>query len=151
MTSMKDRVIKFFEKEGWKAVPSIRRGKLIVGFAGDNGKFEGQATMEEEDGIFVFHSILEYPKNSKKLEETLMEFITRVNCGMYIGNFEMDLDNNQIRFKTGIDVQNTTITPTLIGNAVYGNCFTMDNYLPILEKIIQDEATVEQAMEMLEE
>jgi len=151
MASMKEIVTTFFEKEGWKAVPSIRRGKLIAGFEGENGKFECQATMEEEDGLFIFHSIREFQKVSENSWKAMMEFLTRVNCGMFIGNFEMDRDGNQVRLKTGIDVQNERLTPTLVGNVVYGNCFTMDNYLPVLEKIMKGEATLEEAMEMLEE
>jgi len=33
------------------------------------------------------------------------EFLTRANYGLNIGNFEMDFQDGEIRFKTAIDVE----------------------------------------------
>ncbi len=151
MAGMLDMIKELFKEEGWKTVPSIRKGKLIVHFVGENGEFDCQATVEEEDGLFVFHSILEPEGINDDNRKKIMEFINMANFGMYLGNMEMDPDGNQIRFKTGIDVMNDRLTPALVSNVVYGNVVIMDNHLPCFQKIIEEGATAEEAMELMEE
>ena len=40
----------------------------------------------------------------------IAEFITRANYGMALGNFELDFNDGEVRYKTSVDVTETEIT-----------------------------------------
>ena len=69
-----------------------------------------------------------------------MEFITRANYGLLIGNFELDLADGEVRFKTGLDVRGAQLTATLAGRAIIPNLHAVNTYLPGLEALVGDNA-----------
>ncbi|MBD0342851.1 MAG: YbjN domain-containing protein, partial [Microcoleus sp. Co-bin12] len=54
----------------------------------------------------------------------------RANYGTIIGNFELDFASGEIRYKTSIDVEGSTLTFPQIKQLVYTNVMMMDRYLP---------------------
>ena len=60
------------------------------------------------------------------------ELLTRINYDLVIGNFEMDLGDGEIRYKTGLDVTGADLSLPLVQNAVYLNVLMMDTYLPAI-------------------
>ena len=72
------------------------------------------------------------------------EFITRVNYGMVIGNFEMDYEDGEMRYKTSIDIEGTELAASMIRQLVYANLVITDRYLPgIMRVIYSDESPVD--------
>ena len=70
-----------------------------------------------------------------------MEFLTRVNYGLAVGNFEIDLDDGEVRFKTSLDAEGSEIGLPLIERLVYANVAAMDQFLPGLMKTVEERAT----------
>jgi len=68
--------------------------------------------------------------------QAVAEFLTRVNFGLFIGNFEMDFSDGELRYKTAIDVQDGQLTQEMIRKLVYSNVMMMDKYLPGIMSII---------------
>lgn len=50
--------------------------------------------------------------------QQVMECITRANYDLVIGNFELNLDDGLLRFKSSIDFTNTILTETMIKNVI---------------------------------
>ncbi len=69
---------------------------------------------------------------------------------MEIGNFELDFDSGEIRFKTSLDVTGDRITPALIKQLVYINVLTIDQYLPSIQAVL-DGATPVDAIRAIEQ
>ena len=67
----------------------------------------------------------------------MAEFLTRVNDGLVIGNFELDFGNGTIRYKTSIDVEGDRLSQALIKRVVYTNVMTMDQYLPDIMIVLE--------------
>lgn len=44
----------------------------------------------------------------------LAEFLTRANYGLFIGNFEMDWQDGEVRYKTSIDVAGDRLSTALV-------------------------------------
>lgn len=80
----------------------------------------------------------------------VMEFVTRANYGLPVGNFEMDLDDGEVRVKTAIDVDGIELTPQLCGNLVDANLAVMDRYFDGLDRVINAQATPAAAIEHVE-
>ncbi len=77
----------------------------------------------------------------EELRTAVAEFITRANYGLRIGNFEMDFDDGEIRYKSSIDFEGVQLDKPLIKNAIYPAVQTMDRYLPNIMKLIYGEGT----------
>ncbi len=60
----------------------------------------------------------------------MAEFTTLANYGLFVGNFEMDFRDGELRFKTSIDVGQGDLPVPLVRPLIYHNVTTMDQYLP---------------------
>ena len=78
------------------------------------------------------------------------EFITRANYGMIMGNFEFDFTTGEIRYKTSIDVEGDNLSFALIKQMVYANVMMMDEYLPGIMAVIEQEVEVKEAISLVE-
>ena len=145
MTPLFDVVLAFFADDGWDARPAEGATRLDTRFAGEHGEFACSAATEEEDHIFIFHVLAEL----RAERAALLELVTRVNCGLYLGSFEIDLQANELRFKTSLDVTDDRLSPALVRNAVYAACMTMDRYWPAFVQLAAG-ASVEGALAVVE-
>jgi hypothetical protein len=66
----------------------------------------------------------------------MAEFQARVNYGLVIGNFEMDWEDGEIRFKTSLDFMGEPFSENLLNQLFNDNLRTMNLYLPGLEKVL---------------
>lgn len=57
------------------------------------------------------------------------EFVARANWGLPMGNFEIDMDDGSVRFKTSLDYEDVGLTLALVRNSFAPAAFTMDRYL----------------------
>ena len=81
----------------------------------------------------------------------MAEFLTRVNYGILIGNFEMDYKNGEVRFRTSLDFEDQVLNYALISNHVYPNVWMMDRYLPGLFAVVDSEKDPEEIIKTIEE
>jgi len=65
------------------------------------------------------------------------EYLTRVNYGLPIGNFEFDFDSGEIRYKTSIIARDSVefLSDDMIQSLVINNVVIMDHYLPGIMRI----------------
>ena len=75
------------------------KSALRLGCTGENGEWTCYAQIREEPGRFIFYSV-PAAKAPEARRAAVAEFITRVNYGMVLGNFEMDYSDGEIRYKT---------------------------------------------------
>lgn len=127
--SLMDTVIRFFQEDDWPFEQLEGRPVLRTGFRGDNGNWRCYAQVREEQEQFIFYSVLDVyvPENRRP---AMAEFLTRANYGLIIGNFEMDWNDGEIRYKTSIDVEGSQLSVPLVHRLVYVNVLMMDRYLP---------------------
>ena len=99
-----------------------------MGFRGDDAEWRCYAQADEQKELFLFYSVaqVKVPENRR---QAVMEFMTRANYGMLIGNFELDINDGEIRYKTSVDVEGTTLTESIAKRIVYANVMTMDRYI----------------------
>jgi hypothetical protein len=69
---------------------------------------------------------------------------------MAIGNFEMDFEDGEVRFKTSIDVEGTELSLELLNPLLYANVLMMDQYLPGLMSVIYSDVSPATAVEQVE-
>jgi len=81
----------------------------------------------------------------------VMHFLTRANYGMHVGNFEIDLDDGEVRFKTSMDVEDTEITATMCRNLVEVNLAVMGRYIEGLAAVADDGRDVVEVLAAIED
>lgn len=144
-----DTVKEFFQEDEWPARPFEGQTTLSVNFAGRNGQWSCMARVIEEKEIFLFYSYcpMKCPADKRPI---LADFLTRANYGLYIGNFELDYNDGEVRYKTSIDVEGDRMTTALVKRIVYDNVSVMDRYLPGVLSVIYGGASPTEAIAQVE-
>lgn len=143
-------LIDFFKKDEW-SINQIENQPIIqVSFQGENGSWNCSARAREQQQQAVFYSI--FPVNIPENQRTsIAEFITRANAGTIIGNFELDFDDGEIRYKTSIDIEGDNLSFALIKNLVYANVSMMDEYFAGLMSVLYGNIEPKQAIVQIED
>ena len=123
-----ETVERFFEEDEWVFDKIEGQQVLTAGFRGDNGTWRCYAQVEEDEQWFAFYSTLD-TNTPEDRRHAVAELLTLANYGLIIGNFEMDLRDGEVRYKTSINVTDDRLTVALVRPLVYFNLFTMDRYL----------------------
>ncbi|MBU0552093.1 YbjN domain-containing protein [Myxococcota bacterium] len=135
MASMLETALAFFEREGWPVQLPEGEDTLVTGYEGEHGKWSCFALIFRAEERFVFYSIAPVPASAPQ-RQRVAEFITRANYGLALGNFEMDFERGEIRYKTSIDVEGAALSEALVRQLVLQNVGVMDRYLPGLMSVL---------------
>lgn len=80
----------------------------------------------------------------------MCELLTRLNSGKFLGNFEMDYEDGEIRYKTSMLLGSKLIESGILENLIMTNILTMDTSLSGLMKMINDNITPIEAFQLIE-
>ncbi len=81
----------------------------------------------------------------------LAELFARINYGLVLGNFEMDWEDGEIRYKTSMDVEDITPTATVVRNLIFSNFFSTDRYFEVIDEAIHTEQDLVDLLAVAEE
>lgn len=73
------------------------------------------------------------------------ELITRLNCSLFLGNFEMDFDDGELRFRTSI-IGDNNITKMVLGHLIHVNIVSMDANLNLINDLIINEKPLSEVL-----
>jgi hypothetical protein len=144
-----DATVNFFKERQWPFIQLGDRTILHMMFEGTNGSWECYADAREDQHRLLFYSLAPIMVPEAR-RQAMAEFITRANYGMMIGNFEMDFDDGEVRYKTSIDVDGEQLSSGLIFQLVSANVFTMDKYLPGIRAVVDQDVPPIQAVQSVE-
>jgi len=142
-------VVNFFTEDDWHYAKIKGEPVLRMAFHGEHGQWNCYAKVRVEQAQFIFYSVC--PVNAPEDKRmAITEFLTRANCGMIIGNFELDFADGEIRYKTSIDVKGDLLSFELIKQLVYANVMMMDEYLPGMMSVIYSDVSPKEAIAQIE-
>ena len=144
-----EAVKSYFDADEWSG-EEVDDGVLAFRFESEAGDQWGCLAVAVEDAEqFVFYSVrLEPMPAARRAEAT--ELIMRANHGMQVGNFEMDLADGEIRFKTSIDVEGSELTAQLCRNMVDLNLMIMGVYFDGFTAVSKGDKSAADVIEELE-
>jgi hypothetical protein len=67
------------------------------------------------------------------------QFLTRANYGLAAGNFELDFEDGEVRYKTVLQIDGDALDPTVLKRSVRSNGLAMETYLPGIGAVITGE------------
>ena len=143
-------VAKFLDEDGWFPAPIDGTTAFRSGFNGDSGKFRviTHVNVELEQLYIYVMAEVNVPEETRS---AVSEFVTRANYGMRIGNFELDLNDGEVRYKSSLDFEGHELPNRLISNAIYPAVTTMDRYFPSLMRVAFGGATALEAVAEIEQ
>ncbi|MBD2003761.1 MULTISPECIES: YbjN domain-containing protein [Cyanophyceae] len=149
MSEIFEAVINFFKENNWLFFQMEQEPALQMSFQGENGQWMCFVKVREEQEQLIFYSIspVKVPENKRLV---MAEFLSRANFGLSIGNFELNFADGQIRYKTSIAAKGNGVNSALIGQLIFANLLTMDEYLPGIMSIIYTELSALEAIAQIE-
>lgn len=145
---MHEVVIDFLEQEGY-VYNEINPNVIHLGFQGKSCSWQVYLQVRPVQYQLVIYSVS--PINAPVAQiERVMEFITRANYGMIMGNFELDYSDGEIRYKTSLDVENDELSVELIRNIFAANVLIMDRYMQGVLSVIYGKLDPKAAIQKLE-
>src|SRR5262249_43271551 len=110
---------KLLAEIGWEP-RQIRAGVFEIDFGPPHLPVStGLATIIRETGQFILYLNFGFFVSPEKRDEVL-RVISRLNWNLIIGNFELDLADGHLRFKSSLDFDGTELQEHLVRNAVLG-------------------------------
>lgn len=139
----------FLEEDQWHPQRLEESHAYHMYFRGNNGETHciARVRIDLEQLIFYVLAPVKAPLNTFA---AVVEFLTRANYGMRIGNFEFDYSDGEIRYKSSFDFEKSILTPQLIKNTIYPAVSTMDRYLPGLMSVMYGGKSPEEAIVEIE-
>jgi hypothetical protein len=139
----------FLRDDGWYPQQLDDKIAFRVYFAGEHGDIRCYAQIRVDLEQFLFYAIAPL-KAPETVRNAVAEFITRANYGLRIGNFEMDYNDGEVRYKSSLDFEGEELTPSLLRHAIYPAAHTMDFYLPGLLAVMYGNRTPQEAIAEVE-
>jgi len=148
MGPLLEKAMAYFQEDDWDIHP-ISDTVVQTAFKGDNGEWDCLAVVLESSDHFLFYSII-----SNRVPESVWGqmalFLHRANHGLNIGNFEFDIAQGEIRFKTSIQCKVGGFSHELFQSLVHHNVLVVDEYMPGILSILGEEMSAEAAIMMIE-
>lgn len=129
-----DALCAFFESDGWTVERLDDSRSLRMGFRGKNGSWLCVARALEDNQLLIVYSVLGGAVPEAR-RTAAAEFLTRANYGMFLGSFELDFGDGEVRFRTSLGVEDGVLTEAMIRRLVYTNVIMMDRYFPGLMSV----------------
>ena len=139
----------FLDADGWHPQYVEEGDYFRMSFRGRNGEFRVVARVRGDfDQLMVYaFAPLAAPEETRP---AVCEFVARANYGMRIGNFELDLNDGEIRYKSSLDFEDVGLTPIMIRNVIYPAAQTVDRYFPGIIAVVAGAKSPKAAVEMIE-
>ena len=135
MQSFAGLVLGFFEEQDWPVAEIEREELYETAFEGEHGIWPCRVHCYDTDRRLVFISAFAgiVPE---ELRAAVGELCNRANFGLAVGNFELDHDGGEVRFRTSLDATEAWPDVALVRNVVVANVLTFDQYLPAIEAVL---------------
>jgi hypothetical protein len=129
MTPLFEAVFKFFDEEGWPVAEVSQESVLYLPFQGQHGQWMCYAQVRPELNQIMFYSYCPVAAPAER-RAAVAELIIRINFNVAVGNFDLDYELGQIRYRTSLDLTGAQWDAALLRMLVYINVGMMDQYLP---------------------
>jgi len=124
-----------FDENDWPYSQVDGAPVLVSELSGPEGRWDFYAQAVEEKDLVLLYSIApERVPEERRLD--VSEFLTKANYGLADGNFELDFDDGEVRYKTVLHVQGEALDALLVRRLVRSNGTALETYLPSINSVM---------------
>jgi hypothetical protein len=118
---------------------------LIVEGVGERDDLTVYAHAREDDDQLVVYAV--WPgRAAPDVRPAMAEFFTRANWALAVGNFELDLDNGEMRFKVGIDAEGGELRAPLVQQMLRTVIAAMETFATGIDRVLAGETQAERIL-----
>jgi len=124
-----------FVENGWP-FSEVRGAQVLVSdLSGPLGTWKFYAQVVDEQDLILLYSVCPLHVPAERRRE-VSQFLTGANYGLAAGNFELDLEDGEIRYKTVLHSYGDGLDAELLKKLVRSNGMAMETYLPGIGSVI---------------
>ena len=127
MGKLLDTVSGWLKEDAWKFEIHEEKNVVKTGVKGESASYTLVFRVNEERQTVVLYVMSPNGVGEEK-RMAVSEYLTRANYGLSIGNFEMDFDDGEVRYKVSVDVEGSELTAKMVQNMILAGVTTMDHY-----------------------
>jgi hypothetical protein len=135
MTTFFAQVTAYFDDKQLSHHKDEDLGLVRVPYQGHAGQWNIVVKVDETPPQLLVYALLPL-KAPEGLRARVSEAVQRANWGLPHGNFELDLDDGELRFKTSALLTGATIDVEALEVLLFANTATVDRYLPAFTAVI---------------
>jgi hypothetical protein len=147
---MVNSVKKFLKEQEWEFSKSDKGNIFTFGVSLENGNFQCLIDVNPEREQLMIYSFCGSNCPIKKIP-SLTEILNKINYQLFLGSFEVDPEDGEVRFKTSTYFDNIKPSSGFVASYVIPNIFAMDKHLPIIMRFIHDGVTKKEALKSIED
>lgn len=142
----------FLKEDDWHFSFDETRGifRFGLGLKGKLKKLHYIVDIKEDEYLVYAISPLGADEEDAKMMANMAEFICRANYGLKMGNFELDFDDGEVRFKVHVLCKGVTPTAEMIKRSIYCPATMFDHYGSGIVDIIFNDTSGKAAVEKCE-
>ena len=127
---------------------SIVENETIIMFPyTSKGNYQCIIDVDEESKVVIIYTILGSLVELEK-RNRIAQLLTRINFGIRIGNFEMDYDDGQIRYKTSVIYDGVKgFDNSFLEHLLMYNLVKIDEYYQAIEEGLHTRKTIGKILE----
>lgn len=134
MSVLFETVQAYFDDNDWPVDVHDELPIVRMSYEGEHGSWPLYARVyEERDQVAVLCTLTDLV--APKARKSVAELLARANFDLPYGNWEMDFDDGEVRFRTSIDVSRATLTTGLLDPMVRTGLSLVDEFLPSLRAV----------------
>jgi hypothetical protein len=142
-----DLVTDLLEKEQCPYERSGEGTEFRIYFHGRYSSFSTLIFVDDDHCILRTYSKCPVKIPNHKLLATT-ELIARINFGLSIGNFDLDIDERIVLFRTAMKIFKDNPGQHTIGTLIFGNCLSMDRFSPVIASVIYGNISPKKAIDL---
>ncbi|MCX7010992.1 MAG: YbjN domain-containing protein [Candidatus Sumerlaeota bacterium] len=149
MGQIYEAILEHLEAEGMRYRRHDEDEVVVFGITGRNGQWEVlvRARQDMERLTILSHLPFSAPETKRG---AMAELICRANFGLVIGNFKLDMNDGEIRYKTSLALNGEPLHARLLGPVFDMNFGTMDRYIPAILKVMYGNSSPAEAIAEIE-
>jgi Zn ribbon nucleic-acid-binding protein len=130
-----DELKRVFAEHGWPYTEVRGAPVLLSELSGPAGQWSFYAHIVEEKDVILLYSVC--PERIPEGRRTeVSHFLTRANYGLAAGNFELDFDDGEVRYKTVLHLHGDELDGLALKRLVRANGIAMETYLPGIRSVV---------------
>lgn len=150
--NISNAIKKFLTENDWRFSFDDRSGLFKFGLSLKGQIKSVNYIIDVKDDAFLVYAVspLGADEGNEKMMAAMAEFVCRVNYGLRNGNFELDMRDGEIRYKSFVDCDGITPTAEMVYNSISCPAAMFNRYGAGIVDIIFDNSTAKDAIDKCE-
>lgn len=125
---MVDAIRNWLDDDDWKYEYEADRAMIKMGINLKSKIRNGRIYIDVKDDCYVVYLVAPINGDKDNIGE-LAKYVTMANYGLMNGNFELDVEDGEIRYKTYVNCDGLNeLSSAVIQDSIYVPCLMMDRY-----------------------